>query len=267
MELYTLYEPQAETLPILISIPHAGTYIPPHIQPSFKQHLLPPDDTDWFVEKLYDFAPAMGITVIKANYSRWLIDLNRNPESKPLYTDGRIITALCTTTTFLGQPIYANERAEVLPEEVQERIQLYFDPYHQKIQSLLDDLKARFGQVLLWDAHSIRKNVPSIYPQDFPDLILGDADETSASGQLINTAVEHLTAANYSFHHNQPFKGGFITRHFGQPDKHQHALQLEMTKPNYLNDAETDYDDLRASNMQQLLKKTLSALAQQLLFK
>ena len=264
MDIFDVHQAKGNALPILISIPHAGTYIPPSIEQQLKPHLLPADDTDWFVGQLYAFATAMGITIIQANYSRWVIDLNRDPESKPLYNDGRIITALCPTTDFLGKPIYINERQQVSQPEVEERVKLYFEPYHQKIQSLLDGLKTNFGQVLLWDAHSIRKNVASIYPKNFPDLILGDADKTTASKPLINITMDHLLASDYTVSHNHPFKGGFITRHFGRPEKQQHALQLEMTKPNYMDDAEINYDKKRAGKMQQFLKGTLLALLKQL---
>ncbi|HEU5291933.1 MAG TPA: N-formylglutamate amidohydrolase [Cyclobacteriaceae bacterium] len=265
MPAFQVITPSSDRVPILLSVPHCGVEFPPEIKSRYKQSFIQsPDDTDWFVHRLYDFAPAMGITLIHAVYSRWVIDLNRDPQSKPLYTDGRIITALCPTTTFFGESIYVDERKELEDEEVRRRVELYYDPYHKKIQELLDDLKSEFGKVLLWDCHSIRQLVPTINKEKFPDLILGDADGTSASPGLIETAISGLESGDYGFSHNHPFKGGYITRHFGKPLENQHALQLEMTKVNYMDDAEKKYDATRANKMRNMLKSTLGALVEQL---
>src|SRR5687768_15892192 len=104
---YNISTPAAVEIPILISVPHCGIAFPEECKNEYDARLIErPDDTDWFVDRLYEFAPAMGMTTISATYSRWVIDLNRDPESKPLYSDGRIITGLCPTTDFLGSPLY-----------------------------------------------------------------------------------------------------------------------------------------------------------------
>lgn len=261
MECFKVIRPEGDPVPILLSIPHCGVEFPVELKSQYKQSLASsPDDTDWFVHQLYNFASTMGITMIHAVYSRWVIDLNRDPLSKPLYTDGRIITALCPTTTFFGEPIYNDERKVVDDHEVNRRVGHYYTPYHQKIQELLNEIKQKFGKVLLWDCHSIRQHVPTIHKEKFPDLILGDADGTSASPGLIETAISNLEKGGYSFSHNHPFKGGYITRHFGNPSENQHALQLEMTKVNYMDDEEKTYDKARAERMRGVLKNTLSDL-------
>jgi N-formylglutamate deformylase len=264
MTLFDITQPLVQHFPIVISVPHAGTDFPDDIQAELKPGLLPPDDTDWFVHQLYDFATELGIPILKANYSRWVVDLNRNPDSSPLYHDGRVLTGLCTTTTFLGEPIYQDERPEVAAAEVTRRKALYFEPYHQALQQLLDDTKARFGRVLLWDCHSIRRSVPAIHTGPFPDLILGSADETSASAELIGQALQQLGSGPYSLNHNTPFKGGFITRHFGRPEEQQHALQLEMSKDVYMDDAEQAYDQPRADQIRTILRQTLLTLGHSL---
>jgi N-formylglutamate deformylase len=252
-------------VPILISVPHCGTAFPDELKDLYDPKLVQaPDDTDWFVDKLYDFAPAMGITMISAIYSRWVIDLNRDPESKPLYTDGRIITGLCPTTDFLGTPLYKDKRTTIEKTEIERRLQLYYRPYHQKISELLGDLKTRFGKVLLWDCHSIRQVVPTIQKDKFPDLILGSADLVSAAHTLIDTTLKGLGRGNYSLQHNHPFKGGFITRNFGKPGQDMHALQLEMSKVNYMDETELKYDHARANTMREILKATLRDLSDRL---
>lgn len=250
---YQIIAPTAPKVPIVISVPHCGVAFPEDIQSQYVPELIAqPDDTDWFVDRLYDFAPAMGITVIKAHYSRWVIDLNRNPESKPLYDDGRVITALTPTTNFLGEPLYASETPSA--EEVQRRLESYYLPYHQKVGALLDGLQQDFPHVLLYDAHSIRQVVKTIHSAPFPDLLLGSNDEKSADAALIKTTLEGLGAGSYSLEHNTLFKGGHITRSFGEPSRKRHALQLERSKVLYMNDAETEYAPERAEKLKELLK-------------
>ncbi|GHN00277.1 N-formylglutamate deformylase [Cytophagales bacterium WSM2-2] len=262
---YTIQLASATEVPILVSVPHCGTEFPDELRDQYNSNLTAaPDDTDWFVHQLYDFAPAMGMTLVAAKYSRWVIDLNRDPQSKPLYTDGRIITALCPTTTFLGEPLYRDKRSEISQEEVNRRLEKYYKPYHQQLQENLTRLKKKFGKVLLWDCHSIRQVVPTIQKEKFPDLILGDADGTSASPGLIETTLSSLDHGDYVVNHNHPFKGGFITRHFGKPSDHVHALQLEMTKVNYMDSSEMKYDKIRADRMRTLLQKNFSKLIEQL---
>lgn len=261
MNSFKLIQPASQQVPVLLSIPHCGTRFPDELKSQYKSELIgAPDDTDWFVHKLYDFAAAMGITTIHATYSRWVIDLNRDPESKPLYTDGRIITALCPTTTFAGVPLYNDGRTEVDAAEVKRRVEIYYKPYHQQISKKLFELKSKFGKVLLWECHSIRQFVPTIFPEKFPDLILGSNDERSASKGIIDSVLSELKTGSYQVNHNHPFKGGYITRHFGNPAEQQHALQLEMSKINYMDDSEMNYDQARADKVREVLKKVFNTL-------
>lgn len=263
--VYKIWEGNEQRVPIILSVPHRGSVFPDEVKDQYKPSMIKsPDDTDWFVDKLYDFAPAMGITMISANYSRWVIDLNRDPNSKPLYSDGRIITGLCPATNFLGEPIYKDERTEVELPEVKRRVELYYKPYHHQLEKLINETKNKFGKVLLWDCHSIRQSVPTIYKGKFPDLILGDADGTSASPGLIEAALSTLDHASYSVGHNHPFKGGYITRQYGKPASGQHALQLEMSKVNYMDDEERKYDRARSDKMRELLKTVFEKLIEQL---
>jgi N-formylglutamate deformylase len=257
--------PSSEPVPVFISVPHCGTTFPDEIKDEFDLKLIQsPDDTDWFVDQLYDFAPSLGMTMITAVYSRWVIDLNRDPQNKPLYADGRIITGLCPTATFLAEPLYKDKRTEIAASEIERRRKVYYQPYHEKVESILHDLKSKFGKVLLWDCHSIRQTVRTIQEDKFPDLILGDADGCSSSPQLIDIAINNLGSGAYSLQHNRPFKGGYITRQYGKPSAEQFALQLEMTKVNYMDDSELKYDQSRANKMREILIKTLRSLSAQL---
>lgn len=258
--------PTTDRIPIVISVPHCGTTFPEELRDQFNSKLIENlVDTDWFVDKLYDFAPSLGITMITAIQSRWIIDLNRDPADKPLYSDGRIITSLCPTTSFSGERLYNDERKEVAHSDIQSRLKKYYNPYHQKLQELLDDLKSEFGKVLLWDCHSVKQYVPTIYKEKFPDLILGDVEGTSASPDLIETAYRRLGSKSYSLSHNHPFMGGFITRQYGKPLQNQQALQLEMSKIAYMDDTEMHYDEVKADKMRSLLTETLKILGESLL--
>jgi N-formylglutamate deformylase len=251
--MFAYSSPQSPQLPILISIPHVGTHIPQEIrQQMHPQHLKSLDDADFFLDNLYNFAPQMGIGVIASYHHRWVIDLNRAKDDTPLYQDGRVMTGLVPTTTFLGENLYKD--APPSHEEVQKRITEYYLPYHQKVTSLLENLKEKFGSCLLYEAHSIRRNVPTIRPEAFPDILLGDNDGNSAPTVFAQTAKGFFNHA-YSVAHNEIFKGGFLTRHFGQPQNRIFALQVERSKDIYMDASETDYDEEKAQKLQKILKK------------
>ena len=252
---YFIIEPTAEKVPIILSVPHSGVEFPDELKSHYRPELMAqPDDTDWFVHDLYNFAPSLGITVIHAKYSRWVIDLNRTPSSVPLYTDGRIITELVPKTDFYGNEIYIDKKFVPETAEIERRLEHYFYPYYQKIESLLEEIIAEFGQVLLWDAHSIRRFVPTIRDEPFPDLILGDNDEKSANAEIIEIALNGLKAGKFGVTHNFPFKGGHITRFFGKPESQVHALQLEMAKTNYMDDDELTFNEARADEVRKVLR-------------
>lgn len=239
--------------PILVSVPHCGITIPSELKFGYVPEKIQfIDDTDWYVDRLYNFVGQMGIPMIKATYSRWVIDLNRNAESKPLYNDGRVITALTPTSDFNNHPIYLNEGPNQV--EIQRRIRTYYTPYYDKIEELLKAKRDKFKHVLFFDAHSIRQLVSGIRSDPFPDLILGDVDGGSADSSLIKAAEEVLNKSPYSFQHNDPFKGGNLTRHFGKPAQGIHALQLEMSKILYMCDTETLYNEERAEEVRGVLK-------------
>ena len=154
-DVYTIIPPKRPRVPILVSVPHCGTQFPEDIKDQYNPELIAaPDDTDWFVHRLYDFVSELGLMMIYAHYSRWVIDLNRDPESKPLYDDGRAITSLTPDKTFAGENLYMNSPPD--QAEIERRKKLYYWPYHHKVGELLQELKSEFGAALLFDCHSIR---------------------------------------------------------------------------------------------------------------
>jgi N-formylglutamate deformylase len=257
---FYIIEPKGKKVPIIISVPHCGIEIPDEVKDNYLESQLGKlDDADWFVHDLYNFASEMGITIIHAKYHRWLIDLNRDVKSQPLYNDGRLITGLCSTTDFFGNLIYKAAK-EPTQQEIDRRLKTYFWPYYKKVEELLEERKNEFGKVLLWDAHSIRKNVPTIQKEDFPDMILGNNNEVTATANIIKTAFDTLNQSNFQVNHNTPFKGGHITRFFGKPENNVNALQLEMNKILYMDDSETKFDEKRANIMRSVLKPVFEKL-------
>ena len=253
--------PKIKKVGILLSIPHCGVLFPEEISNEYNQkHISCPDDTDWDLNRLYDFAAEIGITTIEAIYSRWVIDLNRTPQNESLYNDGRIITSLCPKTDFIGNSIYKSLDKEPSEAEIQRRLEVYYLPYHQKIDALLKELKKDFEKVIFWDAHSIRRNVSTIQKEDFPDLILGNNDGQTAESSIIEIALQSLTKSHLNVQNNHPFKGGYLTRSKGNPSSNIHALQLEMSKDLYMSNNELEYDEKKAEVIKQVLNETFTNL-------
>lgn len=249
MDLFTLHLPEKIKHPFILSFPHSGTYVPSIIAKRMKSNmLLDMDDTDWDLDKLYDFAFDLGIPVLKANYHRWVVDLNRDPSGVSLYNDGRKITGLVTEIDFLGEDIY---RKGQKPDEaeIEERITMYFNPFHNQLAEIIEQVKTEFGLVFLWDAHSIRRHVPSIRPEPFPDMILGTHSGKSCPSELEQLIFDYFLEVGYQCQANTIFKGGYITRNYGNPANGTYTFQLEMSKDLYMKDFETQYDKSKASGL------------------
>lgn len=245
------------TLPIIVSVPHTGTYIPEtllgRLTPKAKQ--LP--DTDWHLDRLYAFAHLMGIHLLTATHSRYVVDLNRAPDGQSLYP-GTFTTSLCPTTLFDGTSIY-EQGMEIDDKEIPNRIQTYWKPYHDKLQSVIDELKRHNNRVIVFDAHSIRSQVPQLFNGILPQLNLGTADGLSASQELTAKLVSYCNNTAYSSVLNGRFKGGYITRHYGNPAQGIDAIQLEMTQMNYMSESfPFAYDPDKAKTCQNMLQGLLS---------
>lgn len=258
---FFILPPRGPALPIVVSCPHSGTEIPADVaamlEPAMARDV---PDTDWFVNELYEFAADMGITVLSARYSRFLIDLNRDPDDKPLYTDGRHMTGLVPTTAFDTRPLYEAGK-EPDAREIKRRVDAYYRPYHAKAQELVDGLKTRHKHVLFYEAHSIKRLVPSIRKTPFPDLMLGDQKGKTAAKALSDAALRALKRGGYDVAHNEPFMGGYLTRKFGRPDSGVHALQLEMAQDVYMDEAAAKRDAAKQARVRKTLQPTLAALA------
>jgi len=247
------------SVPLLLSIPHAGTDIPDEVAGHFAPSAAARADTDWHLPRLYGFAEEMGCSVLAARWSRYLIDLNRPPEDSNLYP-GRDTTGLCPVDTFAREPLYLPGRAPDAAETAR-RLERYWRPYHDQLRAELERLLALHGRVVLWDAHSIASTVPRFFEGRLPDLNFGTADGASCAPQLQGALLGLAQAQEgFSFVFNGCFKGGHITRRYGQPERGVHAIQLEMCQCLYMDEAPPfGYRPEAASRVQPLLRALMAA--------
>lgn len=243
--------------PLLISMPHNGQAIPDDVAATMKPFALKAEDTDWYIDKLYDFAQSLGAWLIMPKYSRYVIDLNRRPDNENLYP-GANSTELCPSSSFALQPLYQNEQP-VEQQEVERRLSLYWQPYHQALQQALADIKQQHGCAVLLEAHSILSEVPRFFEGKLPDFNLGTADGNSCSAELAQRLVA-LDVAPYSKVINGRFKGGYITRAYGNPAQQIEAVQLELSQATYMQEPTDQYAEQKAAQVKPKLQQLVQEL-------
>lgn len=238
---------QGGETPLLVSIPHSGISVPKTIRTRLTDKALQLPDTDWFVERLYHWVVNQGAGMLVANYSRFVIDLNRPADNAALYSGPG--TGLVPDQLFDGSPVYKAGSEPDKPELTQ-RLQQFWWPYHEKINSELQRIKKRFGYAILLDAHSIRTEVPRLFEGRLPDLNLGSNAGASASPDLVAAGFSALNKnAKYSAVLDGRFRGGYITRNYGRPDDNIHALQLEMAQSVYMQEEPPLFDQKLATEV------------------
>jgi N-formylglutamate deformylase len=247
------------TAPVLVSMPHIGTDIPADLQGDYVPRALAVEDTDWHLARLYNGLVALGASVLRPRFSRYVIDLNRPPDDAPMYP-GASNTELCPTRFFNGDPLYREGR-QPPPEERQRRRSLYWQPYHDTLRAELARIKAEHGFALLWDAHSIRSRIPWLFEGVLPDLNIGTAGGASAHESVAQAAATAAAAyGDVTRVVNGRFKGGYITRHYGDPAAHVHAVQLEMCQSLYMSEEPPfGYDESLAAGVQPVVRDMMSA--------
>ena len=214
-------------------------------------------DTDWHVARLYEFGKQLGASMLIANYSRYVVDLNRPADDEAMYA-GQTSTGLCPLMTFQGDSIYSDE-ATIDAVEEQQRVEGYWRPYHDKIDTTLQALRAEHGYGLLWDAHSIPSQVPRLFAGELPILNIGTWDGRSCDPALAAAVFSTAEQSVYSSVINARFKGGYITRHYGQPAGNVHAIQLEIAQRAYMDESSLKFDETRMSQLSDSLEALLVA--------
>lgn len=252
----SVYSLHPGSAPLLISLPHDGTALPDDLAARMTPSARRVPDTDWHVSRLYAFARDLDASVLAPTHSRYVVDLNRPPDDVSLYP-GQNTTGLCPTVQFSGEPVYLDGQ-QPTPEEVAARVERYWKPYHQALRAEIDRLREAHGRVVLWEGHSIRSVVPFLFEGRLPDFNLGTADGASCS-PVLQAGLSEVLAAHGRYTHvvNGRFKGGYITRHYGDPRANVDAVQLELAQANYMDEERFDYLPERAAATQTVLRELL----------
>ncbi len=256
-EIYTL---QRGTTPLLLSLPHAGTHLPSAIAERLQPRALQVEDTDWFLDRLYAFATGLGASLIVPRQSRYVVDLNRPSDNRPMYA-GANNTELCPTRFFTGDALYRDGMAPS-DAEVAQRVATYWQPYHDALRDELARLKAAHGHAILFDGHSIKSELPWLFDGKLPDLNLGTAGGSSCAPSLRDALAALLQAqTQFTVAVDGRFKGGHITRHYGQPAAGVHAIQLEKCWSTYMRETPPfAWDEAHAAGLQPLLRQLLRTM-------
>jgi N-formylglutamate deformylase len=254
------YRYHAGRTPLLISMPHAGVFVPDGILAGMTEQARQLPDTDWHVDRLYDFAKELGASLLIATHSRYVIDVNRPPDDRPLYP-GADNTELCPTTTFGRTAIYA-PGCEPDDAEIKRRLDAIWRPYHAQLASSLQQAIGRHGIALLYEAHTIRSRVPRFFKGRLPDLNLGTAHGTSAARALEARMVAVCQSArSYTSILNGRFVGGYITRHYARPGDNIHAVQLELSQRTYMDEEPPfPFDQPQADRVRPVLRQLLQVM-------
>ena len=246
--------------PLLISMPHVGTRIPDELRRLYVERALLSEDTDWHLERLYGFARELGASILVPAFSRYVIDLNRPSDNQPMYP-GRNNTELCPTRFFTGEALY---RPGCAPDEteVRRRVERWWLPYHTALSEELARLKQAHGHAVLFDAHSIKGELPWLFEGRLPDMNIGTVEGRSCAPTL-RTAVAAVFEQQRGYSHvvDGRFKGGHITREHGRPQDGVHAVQLEMAWRAYMDEAPPyAWHEAKAAAVQPLLQRLVQVL-------
>ncbi|MGO1766256.1 N-formylglutamate deformylase [Advenella sp. S44] len=257
-----IFSLQQGSTPLLISIPHMGTRLDPQIAANFTQVAGFVDDTDWHLDRLYAFARDAGASFLTPVYSRYVIDLNRPPDDENLYP-GQDTTGLCPVDTFNKEPLYLAGREPSAQEKARRR-KIFWEPYHSALEAELQRIKDKHGYAVLWEAHSIRSQISRFFPGRLTDFNFGTANDTSAHPQLCTALASQIEQdGQFTAAANGRFKGGYITRQYGKPAEHIHAVQLELTQIAYMQETRPfAYDPDKADKVTPLLEQALETALQ-----
>ncbi len=216
--------------PVILGLPHTGTWLPEDIRARLNPRGQELADTDWHIHELYaGLLP--GATTVRATFHRYVIDANRGPEDESLYP-GQNTTGLVPTTDFDGAPIW--DRAPDATE-IADRLARFHAPYHAALAAEIARVKALHGVAILYDCHSIRSHIPFLFEGKLPDFNIGTAGGTTCAPAIEAAAVQVCAEAKgYSHVLNGRFKGGWTTRHYGRPETGVHAIQMELAQDTHL---------------------------------
>lgn len=245
--------------PVVLGLPHTGTDVPDRIWDRLNNRGRALADTDWNIHRLYD-GLLDNVTTVRTPVHRYVIDVNRGPEDASLYP-GQNTTGLCPVTDFNGQAIY-RDKQEPDAQEIKTRQETWHQPYHRTLSTELTRVRAEHGCAILYDCHSIRSILPFLFAGILPDFNIGTNLSTTCA-PLVEKAVHEIccSAPGYSTGLNKRFKGGWTTRHYGQPARGIHAVQMELAQSTYMQEAAPwSYDPEKADRLRPVLSNILNTL-------
>ncbi|MEM7771740.1 MAG: N-formylglutamate amidohydrolase [Cyanobacteria bacterium P01_A01_bin.37] len=230
-EPFRLHLPKSERCPIVANLPHSGLLVPEAIAQTLNepyQRYLP--NQDWHLDKLYDFLPSLGITVLEALYSRYVVDLNRSAQ-EPFF--GNFWQSAIPEKTAFNAPLYQISPSQ---DQLKHRLEQFYHPYHKQLEQVLKQLLDHFDQVFLLDLHSFFGLIED-------EICLGNVNGQSCSEFLMSAVESEFASSGYQVVRNKVFSGGYITRHYGQMPRVE-ALQIEIRYPTYLASTQLDQSDV-----------------------
>ena len=246
--------------PVILGLPHTGTFVPENIWSTLNETGKRLTDTDSHIDKLYEGLLA-NATTVRATFHRYVIDANRDPTGASLYP-GQNTTGLIPLTDFDENPLW-NEGEEPVEAETARRLAVFHAPYHAALAAEIERVRALHGVAILYDCHSIRSVCPYLFDGTLPDFSIGTNDGASCAPEIEAVTAKVCAAAEgYSHVINGRFKGGWTTRHYGQPARGVHAIQMELTQKTHLASEAPPfaYDEARAAGMRAVLAEILRAI-------
>lgn len=244
--------------PVVLGMPHTGTWLPEDIRARLNARGQELSDTDWHIDRLYK-GLLPGATIVRATFHRYVIDANRSPADESLYP-GQNTTGLVPTTDFDGAPIWKTEPNKAA---IAERLAAYHRPYHAALSAELERVRAKHGVAILYDCHSIRSHIPFLFEGTLPDFNIGTAGGTTCDPRIEAATHRICRASGRTAVLNGRFKGGWTTRHYGRPQEGIHAIQMELAQSTHLSSeaAPYAYDPARADALRPILSEILHSLA------
>jgi formiminoglutamase len=245
--------------PVILGQPHGGTWLPDTVIERLNATGRALADTDWHIGRLYD-GLLPGATVVRATFHRYLIDANRDPAGSSLYP-GQNTTALCPVTDFDGRPIW-KDGEEPGADENAARRDAFHAPYHAALEAEVQRVRARHGVAMVYDCHSIRSEIPFLFPGTLPVFSIGTDGGTTCSPAVTGAVLEACQGSEFPTVLNGRFKGGWTTRHYGRPGEGVHAIQMELAQRAYLaaEAAPWAFDRTRADRLRAVLGPILTGL-------
>ncbi len=271
-DLYRVERPDNQTLPIVVDVPHAGEWIPEEIaEEMVVGDRLLRRDLDLYVDRFWADAPREGAPLVASNVSRYVIDLNRaaddvSPEAveggekiyEPGYYQERGVVWRETTggTAVMDEPL--------TPEAFERRLEAIYRPYHRALTDEIERTRREFGHCILVDGHSM----PSTGRQGHSDpgrrradIVPGDVDGASCARTVRWTVEQHYRDHGYSVRSNDPYQGGWITRHYGEPARDVHAIQIEVNRDLYMDEETFEIKEAGLEKLREVCRGVLRELA------